>query len=212
MDPSFEYRPIRGRARFAQIGVTINVVSVFLFASVFLAQAVVNGVPIDQLSPDDPSLLPFALAQLGAGLGVIGSLLLAAVAVLVWLHRAVANAHAKGRALSFSPGKAVGMWFVPFANLLVPYQMMGELDRQLEQSDADDAVLHTSTDITIWWALFVMGGFVSWFADPDRFGLWAGGGASLLAATVRLGSAVCLFRIINRITNRLEGERPPSRF
>ena len=46
----------------------------------------------------------------------------------VWQYRAQANVIALGAAgARFSPGWAVGWWFIPFANLVKPYQSVQEL-------------------------------------------------------------------------------------
>jgi hypothetical protein len=51
-----------------------------------------------------------------------------AIAWLLWQHRAHANLRALGVAnLSFSPGWAVGWWFIPFANIVMPYLTVREL-------------------------------------------------------------------------------------
>ena len=66
---------------------------------------------------------------------VVGSLqFLAALTVivtfLVWLHRASRNLHLlSGRQMRFTPGWAVGWWFIPFANLVMPYKVVRESGR-----------------------------------------------------------------------------------
>jgi fumarate reductase subunit D len=50
------------------------------------------------------------------------------VLVSMWIHRAHANLHDAGYAgLDFTPGWAVGWYFIPIANLFKPYQAMREL-------------------------------------------------------------------------------------
>ena len=51
-----------------------------------------------------------------------------ALAWLLWQYRAHANLRALGVAnLSYSPGWAAGWWFVPFANIVLPYLTVREL-------------------------------------------------------------------------------------
>lgn len=58
------------------------------------------------------------------------ALLAAGLAWLLWQHRAHANLRALGvPGLRFSPGWAVGWWFVPLANLVMPYLAVRELWR-----------------------------------------------------------------------------------
>ena len=56
------------------------------------------------------------LSYLGAG-----------IAFLMWLHRVVSNNGALGAlGLRFTPGWAVGWWFIPFANFVRPAQVVEE--------------------------------------------------------------------------------------
>ena len=51
-----------------------------------------------------------------------------ATAVLMWVHRAYRNLPALGaRDMAYSPGWAVGWWFIPFLNLVRPYQVVREI-------------------------------------------------------------------------------------
>jgi hypothetical protein len=55
-------------------------------------------------------------------LGVESLLMLgAAILFLVLLHGVYKNLHARGAPLRYSPGFAVGSWFIPFANIVLPY-------------------------------------------------------------------------------------------
>lgn len=50
------------------------------------------------------------------------------IAWLLWQYRAHANLNALGAAnLSYTPGWAVGWWFIPFANVVLPYLTVREL-------------------------------------------------------------------------------------
>ena len=63
-----------------------------------------------------------AIVALGGGmllayLGLLG----AALAVPMWIHRCYRNLPALGSRGHFSPAWAAGCWFVPIANLVLPY-------------------------------------------------------------------------------------------
>ncbi len=81
---------------------------------------------------------------------------------LIWEHRAFNNLSAlKARNLEFSPGWAVGWWFVPFANLIKPYQAISELWNESDPDfDAELGFLSSSAGapkiISWWWALFII--------------------------------------------------------
>lgn len=65
--------------------------------------------------------------------GAITVYLLALIAAVVtfarWEHRAARNARRLDETCSFTPGWAVGWWFIPVLNLVLPYRVMRELWR-----------------------------------------------------------------------------------
>ena len=68
--------------------------------------------------------------QRAVGVGMFGLTGLTAIAWLAWQHRGQENLPALGaRGTRFTPGWAVGWWFVPIANLVRPVQAVGELVR-----------------------------------------------------------------------------------
>jgi uncharacterized protein DUF4328 len=84
------------------------------------------------------------------------------VVFLIWEHRAFANlSPLKARNLEFSPGWAVGWWFIPFANLVKPYQAMKELWRESDpEFDPEMGFLSASIGVPsifgFWWALWII--------------------------------------------------------
>lgn len=96
---------------------------------------------------------------------------LACIPFLIWLHRAAANLPALGaRELRFSPRWAVGWWFVPLANYVMPVAVLVEVwkasdpgappttDRALRRALAVDAL------VPVWWLLWSGGNLVLTFA------------------------------------------------
>jgi hypothetical protein len=83
----------------------------------------------------------------------------------VWQHRAQRNAIelAYGK-LEFTPGWAVGWWFVPFANLVKPFQTVRELWKASHGGD-NGRVVATWSVIGWWWGLWlgasVLGRFIA---------------------------------------------------
>jgi len=62
------------------------------------------------------------------GVAYIVLLLTTSVVVLVWIYGANRNAHAIGATgMRFTPGWAVGWYFIPIFNLWKPYQAMKEI-------------------------------------------------------------------------------------
>lgn len=108
---------------------------------------------------------------LDVGFGLVGlteifrlPLLIATIVFfLIWEYRAFNNLSAlKARNLEYSPGWAVGWWFVPFANLIKPFQAMRELYAESDPDfDPNLGFLSTSpsapTIMGFWWAFWIIG-------------------------------------------------------
>ena len=93
------------------------------------------------------------------------SYLLASIPFIVWLHRARRNLEALGiHGLRWSPGWAIGGWFVPILSLWRPKQVMNEVwrasDPELPAWTMEWSLLPLSWAVTAWWALFLVGGFL----------------------------------------------------
>jgi hypothetical protein len=67
---------------------------------------------------------------------------------LMWFYRAYWNLPALGaRSLNYSPGWAVGYFFIPILNLFRPYQVAREIDYYSNPSSAPQSALL----IPVWW-------------------------------------------------------------
>jgi hypothetical protein len=84
------------------------------------------------------------------------------ISFLMWMHAAVRRATLLGRAPGATPAWAVGAWFVPFANLVVPFQVV----RRLLGEPAESGV--RSFVPGVWWACWLGSGVVSWLSLLDR--------------------------------------------
>ena len=79
-----------------------------------------------------------------------------AVLFLVWLFRANANARALGADdMMVSPGWAVGWWFVPLANLVMPFVAMRELWKA-SAAPRDWQMERASASIPFWWGCWIL--------------------------------------------------------
>lgn len=125
------------------------------------------------------------------GLGV------SSIAFWTWLYRATRNVPSLGGgATKFTPGWAVGWWFVPFANLAMGFQTVADLWRTMAPSVARQG----TALVAGWWLLFL----------GTNFGMRAASAASptevadvktlFLASAVLLlahaGSGLLLMRVI----------------
>jgi hypothetical protein len=92
-----------------------------------------------------------------------------AVIFLIWLHRVYANLPVMGsRNLNYSPGWAVGWWFIPFLNLVRPYQVVKELYSESHiavQDSGGEPSEATTENVGFWWGTFLISGFALRISD-----------------------------------------------
>lgn len=147
-----------------------------------------------------------------AALGLV-ALLVTALAFLVWRYRVQANLEQTFgfRRLEFTPGWAVGWWFVPIANLWKPKQAMNEAWVASDPSARPSAPLtaRPSALLSAWWAAWLIAAGISRVASvlgrgddasPDDVQLamsW-----SVAASTAIIVAAVLLIPVVAGITQR----------
>lgn len=86
------------------------------------------------------------------------------VAFCFWVHRAYRNLRALGNpasSLEHSPGWAVGFFFIPFANLVMPYRAMKEIwqksdPRVRTQEDFMHAPPVSTALVLVWWLAWLV--------------------------------------------------------
>ncbi|MGQ0542804.1 MAG: DUF4328 domain-containing protein [Blastocatellia bacterium] len=137
------------------------------------------------------------------------------VVFLIWEHRSFSNLSSlKARNLEFSPGWAVGWWFIPFANLIKPYQAMKELWRESDP-DYDENLGFLSSNLGVptffgfWWALWIISNIAGRIAE--RASDEPGGGVSsafpfifLVASVLSIAAAGLLILVVRDINERQE--------
>jgi hypothetical protein len=85
----------------------------------------------------------------------------AAITFLMWLHRSYRNLPALGATeLRFSPGWAVGWWFVPFANFVQPVRVVTEVWQASQAAHGQNTragrrAIGTPLPMWLWWGLWV---------------------------------------------------------
>jgi hypothetical protein len=111
-------------------------------------------VQVGQLSPDqvasnDPVQGFIGLLQSGLGI-------LTGIIFLKWIYRSYKNIQGFGaQGLRFSPGWAVGYYFIPILSLIRPVQVMGEIWRASDDP-RDWPRRPGSWLIASWWTLFLI--------------------------------------------------------
>jgi hypothetical protein len=137
------------------------------------------------------------------------------VMFLVWLHRAHSNLATLGaRNLDFTPGWAVGWWFIPFANLVKPFQAVREVwsESDPEADDSEQVFFSTGprtapTYMGVWWAMWLLSNFSANVAsrvyDPDTMSnVEIGGVLFVTTAVLSVVAAILAIMLVRDITAR----------
>jgi hypothetical protein len=140
-----------------------------------------------------------------AALVVIGTMLLTAIVVAVWLYRAMTVAHLIDPGLTISSAGAVGWYFVPIASLWKPYEAMVEI---VETSGARRSGRWAFVRDLVgwWWAAWigrsVLGAIQNFIpANPDS-DIGVGTGQTvmvIIGGALGIVAAWCLATIIRHV-------------
>jgi hypothetical protein len=165
------------------------------------------------LDLDGEESMPVFMIFLGfTALLRIGALLLTIVFLLIWEHRAYSNlSPLKATNLEHSPGWAVGWWFIPFANLLKPFQVMKEIWRESDPAyDEQLGFLPSATSAPaifgLWWATWILGNIALRISDRQFDQVTSDYSTAaylyLVGSVVSIIAAVSLVFIVKDITSR----------
>lgn len=155
---------------------------------------------------------PVMLAVTGISTGLAQlTYLPSIIAVLVWIYMANANLHRAGLSgLNYSPAWATFSFFVPIANLFVPYRAMRELANR-SAGEPEELAEADNDDVFSWWGCWI-GSFVIslfllytvlvalipwlWMTTP----FWATQVLMILGNVLTAGAAFFLIRVIRNVT------------
>jgi len=94
------------------------------------------------------------------GLGYFAVFAVTGITFLKWIHRANLNCHGFGaKDMRFTPGWAVGYYFIPFVNLVRPYQVMKEI-WQVSKNPQNWLSVSAGGLVILWWSLQIASGFL----------------------------------------------------
>ena len=143
--------------------------------------------------------------------GIVGvlqalSFITSGVLILMWIYRANFNAHRLGGVdMEFSPGWAVGWYFVPFANLWKPYQAMKEIwqvSASPERWEHEDR----SWLLPLWWTIWIISNILGNVAfrlmlqdEPNLDQLMAASSVMLVSDVLDIPLAAVFFFLVQKI-------------
>lgn len=130
---------------------------------------------------------------------------------LIWLYRAYDNLRAlnPSRRLDHSPGWAVGSFFIPFVNLVVPYRAVKEVWQK--SGPRDEALLAEPTTpawFPIWWTFWLLSSFAGNISMRMSFNENVSESTSTLVSIIASGlsivAAIFAYMIVDLIDQRQE--------
>jgi hypothetical protein len=160
------YKTIGGVSRLVQV--------VFIISTIISFVAVISGYLQSQLLNKalNGEVISEATATANdAREGVIGIiqsivLILGIIVFLVWVYRVSTNLHSLEKPrMKFTPGWAVGWFFVPFASLVQPYKAVAEIHKASNPKIDPNLLivddLKTPGIVKWWWAFFLISNFLA---------------------------------------------------
>jgi hypothetical protein len=105
-----------------------------------------------------------------SGMAQFGMLVIAAAVFIYWFRRAYRSTSCfAGARLRYSSKMAVGGWFIPFASLWIPIQIVNDVSRSIDMNDSnmsEEAWDRAPIPAVIpnWWIAYVISNIVGWQA------------------------------------------------
>ena len=136
--------------------------------------------------------------------------IIAIVYFIMWFRMAYFNLHVLGCYVRYSEGWAAGAWFVPFLNLVRPYEIMKEIwDRTQErtQQGMEDPKIESSAIVGFWWFLWlatnISSNILDWRYLNNRLSLSeiiSRDGATIIIEAVNLINIFIIITLIKKIS------------
>ena len=160
--PPAEFRSarLRGRLTVVLLGASVLVSVLGALLQLMLLELLARMESGEEWSMEEANSLEAGVDLLATV--KVALMIVTAIAFLMWLFRSMHNLRALGITnCRYTPGWAVGWWFVPMMNLIAPPQVMGDLWRAstLGTSAADWKSARFPPLVGWWWGLFILSHF-----------------------------------------------------
>jgi hypothetical protein len=214
------FSPADGSAKAALVLILVVMatevgVIVFRYIDVQMVEQLMLGHQIDQ----GEAAANEARILLAERLGLL-AMLIAAIPFIMWLFRSHRNLPAlRAAPLTFSPGWTIAAWFIPLANLVVPYLVVQEVYRGSNPAGAGDRLDRLGSGsllVMLWWFLWVAANVVSTVGvimitsqgigppdmgarQPDLGVIQIGAWLLLASPALRFTAGLCIIQIMHGI-------------
>ncbi|QDS93743.1 hypothetical protein FF011L_25160 [Roseimaritima multifibrata] len=216
----YTYKSLTGLTWWARISLWLTAVSVLVFSLTdLIANFTVAGYREGEFDLDNGTILFLVVLLALSALGIVFLMLSNIIAIPMWMYRANANVRALGtQGVTYTPGWTAGYWFIPFLNLIRPFQAMKEI---YQASAADPtATTHDAwklpdapSYIGIWWGTWIIGNILarveSRMVDSEMVELPLLATVSVVGTILTIVSALLAAKIIGTV-NQLQIKRVNS--
>lgn len=140
------------------------------------------------------------------GFAYLGVFIVTGVVFLKWTYRANFNArNFTKKKMEFTPGWSIGWYFIPFANLIKPYQAMREI-WQISRDPISGDSSKSPTLMRWWWGLWLGSGFfgqmsarLAFSADADLETYQMSDVMAILSSIIGIALCLVAIRMIKQI-------------
>lgn len=211
--------PLSYPAPFQSAHVRARIVKILLVSGAVAAGLLLVAEAISLALPpltDDQELgenmLGAALAVIIFMLAILDMLVYWTTAVFfcIWLYRAYGNLRAFNSWIrpDYSPGLAVGSFFIPFVNLVLPYRAVREVWQKSVPPDPLQPVSDPPASFPLWWLFWLVAAFVSRISFRvsfrDDVTESTATMISIVASALSIVAAVFAYLVVDAIDNRQE--------
>jgi len=92
----------------------------------------------------------------------VGTVIVSIVFFIMWFRRAYANLERIGRViLKYAEGWSAGAWFVPFLNLVRPYEIMKEIWHKTQEATTGLVQYKQGALVGWWWTIWLITNIIS---------------------------------------------------
>lgn len=213
----FPYESARLRASITVLLLAINVIISLISIPQALSQAsMAERIAAGQFVAPEEAEANDVRTQL-LGLVQLTTIIANYISFMMWMHRAHRNLPALGaEGLEYTPGWAVGAWFVPFLNLWRPYQIAAEIwkasDPNVDSAAGSRRWKQSATSplLGLWWAgwiaMCILGqiAFRLTLEVETAQDLANGSYADFLSDVVAIPAALLAIQVVRLTTRRQE--------
>ncbi|MDR6224699.1 DUF4328 domain-containing protein [Desmospora profundinema] len=215
------YESAQGRAKWVQIlFVAYIVFSLLTTALIFVENSLMSSAVNEVELEENAAFFLVVITGFLVGLIMFPLGIALVVVFCMWVHRIHRNLPSLGaQELKFTPGWAVGWYFIPIANLIQPFNAAREAWKASDPAVEKEPNTSWKTQpvaglVLAWWILFIVGNILSnqsllfsWRAEETIDAMMSVNNLFILTGLVDIVSALLAIFFVRKLTERQEERR-----